>query len=126
VTNNAKRLLSEASLLPALMPENFTYSRVRELLDGLEGTSEEELRGAIAAVQGQQIRGPLAVVIFVKHHLAGAHEAEVDRIEETEEGARYAVLVYTEGEVPVRLEQLPKDIAPGTRLRYEPAAGQYR
>ena len=108
------------------MPENFTYNRVRELLDGLEGAGEEELRGAIAAVQGQQIRGPLAVVIFVKHHLAGAHEAEVDRIEETEEGARYGVLVYPEGEVPVQLEHLPKDIAPSSRLRYEPAAGQYR
>ncbi|MDX6696293.1 MAG: hypothetical protein QOF02_3896 [Blastocatellia bacterium] len=108
------------------MPENFTYNRVRELLDGLEDAGEEELRGAIAAARSQQIRGPLAVVIFVKHHLAGAHEAEVDRIEESEEGARYAVLVYPEGEVPIELEHLPPDVLAGAHVRYEPSAGEYR
>ncbi|HEY0406138.1 MAG TPA: hypothetical protein VGC89_10445 [Pyrinomonadaceae bacterium] len=108
------------------MPNNFTFNRVRELLDELEGFGEEELRGAVAAAKGQQIRGPLAVVIFVRHHLAGAHEAEIDRIEESEEGARYAVLVYPEGEVAIGLEHLPRDVSQGARLRYEPSAGQYR
>lgn len=126
MTNNATRLLTEASLLPALMPANFTFNKVRELLEGLDASaSAEELPAAIVAVKRQQIRSPLAVVIFIKHHLEGAHEVEIDRIEEGEEGARFAVLVYAEGEVPVDVEHLPQAAAQGSHVRYDPATGQY-
>jgi hypothetical protein len=107
------------------MPDNFTFNKVRELLDGLKDSGEDELRRAIAFAKRQQIRGPLAIVIFVKHHLTGAHEVEIDRVDESEEGARYAVLVYPEGELALPLEFLPADISNGMRLRYDPNAGQY-
>lgn len=126
MTNNAKRLLTEASILPEEMPQSFTYNRVREILDGLETFKEDELRAAIAVAGRLKIRGPLATVIFIKHHLSGAHEVEIDRVEESEEGAALAVLVYAEGEVPIEVGQLPQNIHAGSSLRYEPAAGQYR
>lgn len=107
------------------MPENFTYRKVRGILDGLEGFETDELRAAIEAATRLKIRGPLASVIFIKQHLAGAHEVEVDRVDEGEEGASLAVLVYTEGEVPVPVEQLPQNVSAGSLLRYEPSAGQY-
>ncbi|HEX8494581.1 MAG TPA: hypothetical protein VF658_17175 [Pyrinomonadaceae bacterium] len=126
MTNNAKSLLTEASILPEEMPENFTYRKVREILGGLESFGEDELRAAIAATERLRIRGPLASVIFIKQHLAGAHEVEVDRVDEGEEGASFAVLVYAEGEVPVPVDELPQNVTAGSLLRYEPAAGQYR
>lgn len=127
MTNNAKLLLTEASLLPAEMPDNFTFNKVREILDGLKTSEEAELREAIAAAVRQKISGALAVAIFIKHHLEGAHEVEIDRVEENEaEGALYAVLVYPEGELPVRVEYLPSDVSGGKRLRYEPSVGQYQ
>lgn len=126
MTNNAKRLLTEASILPEEMPENFTYNRVREILDQLETSGADELRAAIAATQRLKIRGPMAAVIFIKQHLAGAHEVEIDRVDEGVEGASLAVLVYPEGEVPVQVEFLPGNVSAGSLVRYEPAAGEYR
>ena len=126
MTNNAKHLLTEASILPEEMPQNFTFKKVREILDGLEQFETDELRAAIAAAGRLKIRGPLATVIFIKQHLAGAHEVEIDRVDESEEGARLAVLVYEEGEVPIQVEQLPQNISAGGRLLYEPGEGQYR
>jgi hypothetical protein len=76
--------------------------------------------------QRLEIRGPLAALIFIKHHLDGAHEVEVDRIAESAEGARYAVLIYTEGELPVPLECVPRNIEAGSRLRYDPNSALYR
>jgi hypothetical protein len=126
LTNNAKRLLTEASILPPELPENFTFRKVREILDSLKDAGEDKLREAVEALQRLQIRGPLAATIFIKHHLAGAHEAEIDRVDESEDGAQLAVLVYPEGEVPVQTEHLPPDISAGRRVRYDPSAGQYQ
>jgi hypothetical protein len=126
MTNNAKLLLTEACLLPPELPDSFTFRKVREILDGLKDAEEEKLREAIEAVERLKIRGPLAATIFVKHHLAGAHEAEIDRVDESEDGAQLAVLVYPEGEVPVQIEQLPQGISAGHRVRYDPSAGQYQ
>ena len=111
--------------MPEEMPQNFTFRKVREILDSLEGFETDELRAAIAAAVRLKIVGALATVIFIKQHLAGAHEVEIDRVEESEEGTSLAVLVYEDGEVPVRVEQLPQNISAGSRLRYEPAAGEY-
>lgn len=107
------------------MPDNYTFNKVREILDGLEQQETEALRGAIAAAVRLKVSGPLAVAVFIKHHLAGAHEAEIDRIDESEDGARYAVLVYAEGEVPIPVEGLPQHISPGVRLHYDSNSGQY-
>ena len=126
MTNNAKLLLTEASLLPAELPSNFTFNKVREVLDHLKDSETDALRGAIDALKQLEIRGPLATVIFIKHHLAGTHEAEIDRVDESEEGARYGVLVYPEGEVPVKVEHLPENVSEGSRVRYDPSAGQYQ
>lgn len=46
-------------------------------------------------------------------------EITVDRIDETEDGARLAILIYPEGEVPVRVEYLPEGINAGSRLYYD-------
>lgn len=126
MTIDAKRLLTEASLLPTEMPNNFTFNKVREILDGLKDAGEDELREALEALRRLRIRGPLAATIFIKHHLAGVHEAEIDRVDESEEGARLAVLVYPEGEVPIEVEHLPQDISAGRCVRYDPSAGQYQ
>jgi hypothetical protein len=108
------------------MPDNFTFNKVREILDGLKDADADQLRGAIEAAGRLNIRGPLAATIFIKHHLAGAHEVEIDRVDESEEGAHYAVLIYPEGEVPVQVEQLPQNPSAGSRLHYDASAGQYR
>jgi hypothetical protein len=126
MTNNAKLLLTEACLLPPELPDNFTFRKVKEILDGLKDAEEEKLREAIEALERLKIRGALAATIFVKHHLAGAHEAEIDRVDESEDGAQLAVLVYPEGEVPIQIEQLPQGISAGRRVRYDPSAGQYQ
>ena len=47
-----------------------------------------------------------------------------DRLEENEEtGTRYAVLIYPEGEVPVKVEHLPEEVGVGCRLQYQPSEG---
>jgi hypothetical protein len=107
------------------MPENFTFNRVKEILDQLKDAEDADLRAAIEAALRLKIRGPLAAVVFVKHHLSGAHEVEVDRIDEGEDGTRYAVLVYPEGAVPLQVEQLSRTPATGDHLRYDPSAAKY-
>jgi hypothetical protein len=126
MTNNAKRLLTEACLLPEEMPDNFTFNKAREILGGLKTSETDELREAIAVAVRHKITGPLAVVIFVKHHLEGSHEVEIDRTEEGEEGSLFAVLVYPEGGLPIRVEHLPQNISPGTLLHYDSSQGQYQ
>jgi hypothetical protein len=107
------------------MPENFTFNQVREILDQLKDAKAADLRAAIDAAKRLRIRGPLAATVFVKHHLSGAHEVEVDRIDEGEDGTRYAVLVYPEGAVPLQVEQLSRTPATGERLHYDPSSAQY-
>lgn len=126
MTNNAKRLLTEACLLPEEMPDNFTFNKVREILDGLKTFETVELREAIAAAVRHKITGPLAAAIFVKHHLEGAHEVEIDRTEQSEDGSLFAVLIYPEGELPIRVEHLPQNLSPGTLLHYDSSQGQYQ
>jgi len=117
-------LLIEAGLLPREMPSNYTYDKVREVLESLESREIDGMRGAVESAVRLDVRGPLAAAIFCKHHLDEAHEVEVDRVDENEEtGARYAVLIYPEGELPIKLEHLPQGTEPGVRIRYEPAAG---
>ncbi len=118
--------LAEAGLVPAEMPKSFTYNKVREILSGLEGAAPDALAGAIGAAQRLKVRGPLAAAIFIKHHLSGAHDVEVDRIEENEEqGTQYGVLVYAEGELPLSIECLPAGTGAGSRLHYEPSKEAY-
>ena len=123
--NRAQELLADAGLLPGQMPDNYTYKKVKEILTGLEGKDEDEIRKAITLVARQEISGPLATVIFIKHHLSGAHEVEIDRLEESEEGVKYAVLVYPEGELPIKLTHLPEGAAAGSRLRYVPTGSYF-
>jgi hypothetical protein len=124
--NDAQTILTEAGLLPRAMPINHTFDRVRAILLELEDGDQDKLRAAVALAEGLKIRGPLAAVIFIKHHLDGAHEVEVDRIAESAEGTRYAVLIYKEGELAVPLECVPRNIEAGSRLRYDPNSGLYR
>ncbi|MCA1593788.1 MAG: hypothetical protein LC754_14290 [Acidobacteria bacterium] len=121
----AREILTGAGLLPREMPDNYTFNKVREILSTLESSGGEALRGAVTAASRLEVRGPLAATIFVKHHLAGAHEVEVDRLSESEEGVRYAVLVYTEGELPIKTNFLPEDVREGSRLSYDPSTGRY-
>jgi hypothetical protein len=122
----AQQLLAEAGVLPREMPHNFTYDKVREVLTQLEEAEPVQMRKAIASARTLEIVNPLAAVIFIKHHMAGAHEVEVDRLEENEEvGIRFAVLIYPEGEVPIKVEHLPKEVSVGSRLQYQPSAGQF-
>jgi hypothetical protein len=123
--NRAQELLVEAGLLPGQMPENYTFRKVRELLAGLEGKDEDEIRKAITLSTRQEISGPLATMIFIKHHLGGAHEVEIDRLEESEEGIKYGVLVYPEGELPIKLKHLPEGADAGSRLRYVPTGSYF-
>jgi len=123
----AQQLLAEAGVLPREMPHNFTYDKVREVLTQIEVAEPVQMREAIAGARRLEINNPLAAVIFIRHHTAGAHEAEIDRLEENEEdGTRYAVLIYPEGEVPIKVEHLPEGIGVGSRLHYEPSEGQFR
>jgi hypothetical protein len=120
------RALREAGLLPEVMPQNFTFRKVREVLTEMDVTEREKLNEAIAASKRLGLRSPLAAVIFIKHHLAGAHEVEVDRVSESDEqDNRYAVLVYPEGEVPIRTDLLPGKVQEGTRLNYDPGKAEY-
>ena len=123
--NSVEVLLVEAGLLPVQMPNNYTFRKVRELLAGLEGKDEDEISKAITLAKRQEISGPLATMIFIKHHLGGAHEVEVDRLEESEEGVKYAVLVYPEGELPIKLKHLPQSVQGGSLLQYSATDGQY-
>jgi hypothetical protein len=125
VADNARTLLVAAGVVPEVMPENYTFNKVKEVLKKLEGSDSEELGQAIRIAKELKIRGPLATVIFVKHHLEGVHEVEVDRVDESEEGVRLAILVYPEGEVPVQVEHLPAGINAGSRLRYDPAEERF-
>lgn len=126
MADNARSLLVASGVLPEVMPDNYTFNKVREVLNKLNDSDSEELRKAIRIAKEQKIRGALAFVIFVKHHLEGAHEVEVDRVDESEEGVRFAVLVYPEGELPVQVEYLPEGINVGSRLRYDPSEEGYR
>ena len=122
----AQQLLAEAGVLPREMPHNFTYDKVREVLTRLEGAEPLRMREAIAGARRLEINGPLAAVIFIRHHVEGAHEVEVDRLEENEEdGARHAVLIYPEGEVPIKVKNLPEEVGVGSRLQYRPSEGQF-
>lgn len=123
--NRAQELLIEAGLLPRQMPDNYTFRKVRELLSGLEGKDEDAISKAITLVARQEISGPLATMIFINHHLGGAHEVEIDRLEESEEGVKYAVLVYPEGELPIKLTHLPLGADAGGRLRYVPTGSYF-
>lgn len=123
--NRAQELLIEAGLLPRQMPDNYTFRKVRQLLAGLEGKAEDEIRKAITLAVRQEISGPLATVIFIKHYLGGTHEVEIDRLEENEEGVKYAVLVYPEGELPIKLTHLPQGIEGGRRLQYSATDSRY-
>lgn len=118
--------LTEAGLLPAELPDNYTFRKVREVLSELEKPDASEFERAIEAARRLEVRGPLAAVIFIKHHLAGEHEVEVDRLVEDEgQGAGYAVLVYPEGEVPVRLGYLKGEARTGSRVHYDAASAEY-
>ena len=121
----ARARLVEAGLLPPEFPRNYTFNKVLEVLSHFESASEPALDEAIAAAKRLHVRGPLAVVIFIKHHLSGPHDAEIDRLTETEEGTAYGVLVYPEGELPVSTDYLPATLQPGSRVRYEPSEGRY-
>lgn len=125
MAQEAQKQLIEAGLLPEAMPDNFTFNKVREILSQLESIDTEKMREAIAAVKRLKIRGQLAAVIFIKHRLDGQHEVEVDRLEEGEEGSRFAVLVYPEGELPISVEHLPEGVNVGSRLRYDPVEERY-
>lgn len=124
--DQARRLLVEAKILPETMRESVTFNKVRVILRELDNSDEGRLREGITAAGKLGIHGPLQSVIFIKHHLEGEHEVEVDRIDESEEGGRLAVLTYPEGEVPLSTESLPSQIDVGTRLSYDPSEGRYR
>lgn len=123
--DQARRLLIEAGVLPETMRESVTFNKVRVILRELDNSDEDRLREAIAAAAKLGIRGPLQSVIFIKYHLEGEHEVEVDRIDESEEGASLAVLIYPEGEVPLPAKSLPPAIDVGARFRYDPSEGRY-
>lgn len=118
--NRAQEMLVEAGLFPQEMPENYTFKKVRKLLAELGNVDQEKMRTAIEAATGKDVSGALAVMIFIKHHLGGSHKVEVDRLEENEEGVQYAVLVYPEGELPIKVKYLPKGTDAGSRLLYLP------
>lgn len=119
-------LLAEAGVLPREMPHNFTYDKVREVLTPLGEAEPARLGEAVERARALEITGPLATVIFIRHHTGGAYEVEVDRLEDDEAGGgRYAVLIYPEGEVPVKVEHLPEGVAVGCRLQYQPAGGKF-
>lgn len=120
------RMLAAAGLLPREMPDNYTFRKVKEILAVLEEAEPERLGEAIAAARQMEVRGALAAAIFTKHHLGGAHEVEVDRVEANEEGEALAVLVYEEGELPLKVAHLPREVKGGMRLRYDPAEGAYQ
>ena len=123
--DQARRILVEAGFLPETMRESVTFNKVRVILRDLDNSDEDRLREAIAVAAKLGIRGPLQSVIFIKHHLAGEFDVEVDRIDESEEGKRLAVLIYPEGEVALPAESLPTEIDVGTRLHYNPSEGQF-
>jgi hypothetical protein len=125
VSGNSHALFVEAGLLPEAMPDNFTFNKVREILDQLDNIDQESLREAIQIAKGLKIRSPLSAMIFVKHHLEGVHEVEVDRIDESEEGTHFAVLVYPEGEVTIQTEYLLEGVNVGSRLHYDPSKKKY-
>lgn len=121
-----ERRLVEEGVLPAAMPANYTFNKVRSVLSEIDGTEEARLSEAVRAAKALSLSSPLATIIFIKHHLAGAHEVEVDRVvRNEEEGKAFAVLVYTEGEVAVGTEHLPENLHEGVRLSYDPKAGNY-
>lgn len=122
----AGRMLVEAGILPREMPINYTFRKVREILAVLEETEPERLREAIGAASRMEVQGALAAVIFIRHHLRGAHEVEVERVEASEEGEGLAVLVYEEGELPLKMAHLPEEVMAGRRLRYDPVQGRYQ
>jgi hypothetical protein len=125
VNDDARRLLVEMKFLPEVMPNNFTFNKVREILQGLENLDHDKLREAIEVAGKLKIRGPLQAMIFIKHHLEGAHEVEVDRFAEGEEGRHFAVLVYPEGELTIQIEDLPAGVNVGSQLHYHPAKKKY-
>jgi hypothetical protein len=122
----AGRMLAEAGLLPQEMPDNYTFRKVREILAVLEESEPGRIGEAIATARRMEVWGALAAVIFTKHHLGGAHEVEVDRVEASEDGEGFAVLVYEEGELPLKVAHLPQEVEGGMRLRYDPVEGTYR
>lgn len=123
---DAQRRLVEAGLLPEEMPNNYTFNKVKGILSEIDKADPSELNEAITVVSNLEIRGPLAVVIFIKHHLRGGHEIEIDRVTENEESeTKYGVLIYPEGEVPINIKHLPDGIHEGSRVQYEQGGGRY-
>lgn len=120
-----QRLLIDAGVLPEFMPNNFTFNKVREVIGQLKDVAQDRLLEAVRLAKVQKISGPLATVVFIKHHLDGVHEAEVDRVMESEDGVQYAVLIYPEGELPIPVESLPDKIEEGISLHYDPIEGRY-
>lgn len=121
------RRLVEVGLLPEEMPNNFTFNKVRKILSELSEADPLELNQAILMALKLEVSGPLAIVIFIKHHLLGPHGVEVDRvIEHEEQRVRYGVLIYPEGELPVKVKYLPNHTKEGSGLSYEPVEGAYK
>lgn len=124
---DAQNILVEAGLLPEEMPNNYTFNKVRKILSDLSAADSSALKEAIARALKLEMTGPLAVVIFIKHHLLGPHEVEVDRvIEHEEQDVRYGVLIYPEGELAVKVKYLPDHTKEGSGLSYEPVEGAYK
>jgi hypothetical protein len=120
------KMLVDAGVLPPEMPQNYTYGKVREVLGDIGDREEVRAREALSALSRLEIAGPLQSALFIKHHLAGEHETSVDRvIDDVETGEKYAVLTYPEGELPVKLKNLPRGTRGGRRLRYDPAACRF-
>ncbi|HEY0322357.1 MAG TPA: hypothetical protein VGC66_15475 [Pyrinomonadaceae bacterium] len=122
----AHRRLIEAGLLPEEMPNNYTFNKVGGILSDLDKANPLELNEAIKAASRLEVHGPLSVVIYIKNHLRGRHEVEIDRVTENEErDSKYGVLIYPEGELPINSKYLPDDIQEGSRLQYDPVNGEY-
>lgn len=124
-SGEAERMLIEEGYLPREMAENYTFSKVREVLAAIEGEEIMRLREAMDAARRLEVRGALAAVIFIRHHLEGEHEVEVDRISESEDGERFGVLIYPDGELPIAIDRLPFNVEAGARLRYDPEKRGY-
>lgn len=124
---DAHRSLVKAGLLPEEMPDNYTFNKVRRILSEIAEADPSELNRAIARALEFEISGPLAALIFIKHHLLGPHEVEVDRlINHEEQNVTYGVLIYPEGELSVNTKYLPDDAQEGSRLQYDPTYGAYK
>jgi hypothetical protein len=120
-----EKLLIEARVLRASMPNNYTYNKVREILTDLEKAEEGALKEALTPLAAYGIKSPLGAVTFLKRDLGGRHKVGVDRVTMTEQGEELAVSDYPEGGLPIPVKNLPRGLGEGVRLRYDPASGRY-